>query len=251
MKILTITSLLFSCLFFNPQDSFSQLPITKSMLTCEDTTYIERRGSWPINLDEKCKSHFYSESNFRNIPDKNLPVIESIEESIINRSGSEFYKKLRMVGIDIAKGKSCNDVAYVFRYLLLLSDEFNYRFELYFDESGESMGRQAFPSFQNDSLFNKLISPCTLVDSLILDEMYNEFYEFNADKSIHHIALEYDIESGAFIYVVYGNLIPGDDFKDESVVAGWWYGRKVLFDAKSGKKLRTERTKIFKRLNLY
>ena len=98
--------------------SIAQAPYERSKLPCNDTTYIERRPAWNIELEEGCKSDFYR-NNFTEIPDKHFAIIENIESKIIERGGEEFYKKLTLDAINITKVKSkeCGGIAYVLRYV--------------------------------------------------------------------------------------------------------------------------------------
>ena len=239
-------------LFFTLTSNAQNAPYERSKLPCEDTTYMERRPPWNIDIDEGCKSDFYR-NNFTEISDKHFDVIENIESKIIERGGEEFYKKLTLDAINITKVKSkeCGGIAYILRYVFTIDEAFNYRFELYFDENGNPMKDQAFPSVKSDPDFMKLVDPCTLIDPAIEDEEFDKFYAPTTKKMVHHVALEYDTLGGKFVFAVYGKDMYRDKIPAGSTfIKGYFYGRKVYFDAKTGVKIRTDRTKVWKSVRL-
>ncbi len=237
----TIASLLFILI---TTQLVAQKP-SSSTIQCDDTSYTERRGAWRLNLPKDCKYTTYT-NNFQEILSKHLSVIETIESSIIERGGEDFYKRLMLISIDLTNNpKKCSDVSYVLRYVLKIKDAFNYRFSIYFDENGNNLSPYGFPDASESPDFFSLVNACDFVEVAKKDSVFIDFYEKKSHKSVENISLVYDSESDSFLYSINGRFILGKKQNTDSG-AGWWYGRNVLFNAVSGEKVRTDKTKIYR-----
>ena len=240
-SVLTILLFSFSSLLFSQQ----------SRLMCNGFKYEQYPSAW----SEKTMQYKYNNYCGRCLNElhiKDTAIVNKILKQILNRAGKEFYNQLVLIDLIISrKPEKCNNIKFTFRYVFKIDTTFCYRISLNYDKEGNLVGDNAFPSISENPSFNRLLSVCNSIDSLVNDTSFTNFYKkFKNDFkfAIAKVLLDYDKESNNFVYKIYGITI-AESSNFDSGFTGNWNGKLIIINAKTGIKIRTENYEETKYMN--
>jgi hypothetical protein len=220
----------------------------KSSLICSGRQYKQYSGAW-FDQGQNCKNEYYGSSRQIDLPSKDTSVINKIKAQISNRAGADFYRQLDLMAVIISKtSKKCNNIKYTFRYVYKIDSTFCYRFSLTFDNEGNLIGNNAFPSIKENPDFYKLSSVCNSIENLTTDTSFTNFYvkfKNNFKYAIEKVVLDYDNESKIFVYKIYGTTLT-----ENSLLGDKWNGKFVVVNAQTGEKIRIENYSEYKRMEI-
>ena len=166
-----------------------------------------------ISFEEKYKDSIYLEDisypeDIKKIEKYSNFILLKAEKYIVERGGSEFYKKLKMdhvevnykdsVKVSYEDPKVYNLSNYNATYWILYlykNKNIEYAFGLEFDKSGEMISENKFPKYSENNGFENLTDYCLALDLVKKDKRFK-------DKKVDYIELAYMESSNSFCWLI-------------------------------------------------
>lgn len=213
-----------------------------------------------IDSIQTCNGNKYdiydNSNNFIEIPQIDFSIIEKIKISIKERSGSDFYCRLILENVLIAKRpKKCDERNYTLRYILPIDSVYFYRFSLTYDSKGTLVSKQMFPDSSETNNMIPTIHYCQAIEKALKDSIFYKAYFYSGDmrsmidaksgewikiSNIPKIELCFDIDNNIWTWIIYTDT-KFHELKIEQVsTIEVNSGKKITINAENNKIIKIE-----------